>query len=284
MYETTFDWRPDGHDRIDLLCDGLDTVATVSVNGATVGTTANMHRSYRFDVGRHLTPGSNRLRVEFESPYTYAERLRSRLGDRPASYDEPYPFIRKMACNFGWDWGPTLVTSGIWRPITLHSWSAARLAEVRPLVSVDGADGRVDVHVAVERAVQIPLTVTAEVAGVLQELTLPPGQDQGVMSLRVPGPRLWWPRGYGEQPLYPLTVRLGDEVWTRRIGFRTMELDTAPDPAGGSVFGLRVNDRPVFVKGFNWIPDDCFPTRVTDERLGQQLGQAVDAGANLLRV
>ena len=117
VYETRFDWHDDGAPRVDLSCEGLDTVATVMLNGAVVGRTENMHRSYRFDVRSLLVEGVNILRVEFGSAYAYAEAARERTGDRPcASINEPYHFIRKMACNFGWDWGPNLVTAGIWQP------------------------------------------------------------------------------------------------------------------------------------------------------------------------
>ncbi|WP_068925936.1 glycoside hydrolase family 2 protein [Planobispora rosea] len=272
-YRTAFTWRPDGSDRTDLVCEGLDTVATVLLNGVEVAATANMHRSYRFAVRDLLRDGENTLEVRFGSPYRYAEQRRAELGERPGAYAEPYPFIRKMACNFGWDWGPTLVTSGIWRSIGLHSWSEARLAEVRPLVRADG----VDVHVRVERAGDAPVTVSADVAGVGAEVKLDRGQSEGVLRLDVPGAELWWPLGYGAQPLYPLTVTAGTDRWRREIGFRTVELDE-------DAFRLIVNGRPVFVRGFNWIPDDCFPARVTPERLAERFGQAVDAGANALRV
>nr|WP_258545035.1 hypothetical protein [Micromonospora provocatoris] len=144
VYETTFDRQPGDDDRADLVCAGLDTVATVTLNGVEVGRTENQHRSYRFDVRALLRPGGNTLAVRFDSPYRYAEAHRDRLGDRPNAYPEPFHFIRKTACNFGWDWGPALVTAGIWQDITLHTWSTARLASVRPLVTVVDGTGRVE--------------------------------------------------------------------------------------------------------------------------------------------
>lgn len=278
-YRTTFDWRPGEGYRTDLVCEGLDTVATVAVNGVEVGRTANMHRRYRFDLTGALVPGDNTLEILFTAPYTYAEAMRSTLGDRPGPYGEPYPFIRKMACNFGWDWGPTLVTSGIWRPVGLHTWTGSRLAEVRPLVTVTaGGTGHVEVPVRVGRhGAAGEVTVAASVGGVTAHTVLPPGQDEGRVVLDVPEVELWWPRGHGGQPLYPLTVSTGEDAWHADIGFRTVALD--PD-----AFRLVVNGRPVFVKGFNWIPDDCFPARVTPGRLADRFGQALDAGANALRV
>ncbi|MET8336398.1 glycoside hydrolase family 2 protein [Streptosporangium canum] len=275
-YETAFTWNADSHDRADLLCEGLDTVATIELNGVAVAGVANQHRSYRFAVRELLREGENTLRVRFASPHAYAEARRAELGHRPGAYEAPYQFIRKMACNFGWDWGPAVVTSGIWRPIGLHSWSGARLASVRPLVS---GDGHVEVHVTVERATDAPVTVTAAVAGVEREVRLAAGEREAVLELRVEDPRLWWPRGYGAQDRYELVVRLGEESWTGRIGFRDVRLDRT-----GEGFTLVVNGVPVFVRGVNWIPDDCFPARVTRERLAERFGQATGANVNLLRV
>lgn len=285
-YETVFTWHADGHHRTDLVCEGLDTVAAIELNGVEVARVANQHRSYRFAVREFLREGENSLRVRFASPLEYAEARRAELGDRPGAYEAPYQFIRKMACNFGWDWGPAVVTSGIWRPIGLEGWSVARLASVRPLVS---GDGRVEVHVTVERAGDlpaVPLTLSAEVAGIVVETVLAPGEREAVLALRVPDPRLWWPRGYGGQDRYELAVRLSErtgealgEAWTRRIGFRDVRLDRTDE-----AFTVVVNGVPVFVRGANWIPDDCFPARVTRERLAERFGQAAGANVNLLRV
>jgi beta-mannosidase len=287
-YQTAFQWDPAAGQRTDLVCAGLDTVATVTLNGVTLGSTANMHRGYRFDVTSTLRAGANTLEVRFDSAYRYAEELRDRLGDRPNAYPEPFNFVRKMACNFGWDWGPTLVTAGIWQGIGLHTWSTARLATVRPLVTVAGGTGRVDVHVEVERAGDEPVTVEAAVAGVRAEAVIAAGARSAVLRIDVADPELWWPRGHGDQARYALdvTLRAGDQVldtWQRRIGFRSVRLDTVADDHG-SAFTVVVNDVPVFVRGVNWIPDDVFVTRVTAERYAERLAQACDANINFLRV
>ncbi|SDS87472.1 glycoside hydrolase family 2 protein [Actinopolymorpha singaporensis] len=320
-YATSFDWTPDGSDRVDLVCDGLDTVATVELNGEVVATTQNMHRSYRFDVGGRLREGRNELVVTFASAQAYAERLRDELGDLPgpnSATPEPFNFIRKMACNFGWDWGPVLVTAGIWKSIGLHSWSGARLARVRPVVDVDLGEqrdvataGRVRVLADVEYAgpalagsdgdsgaagggVKAGLTLTASVAGSRAEVEVPAGATSAEVELSVDNPRLWWPHGHGEQPLYDLAVELSGgsegtlDGWSRRVGFRQVQLDTEPDdaadPEAGSAFTLVVNGVPVFARGANWIPDDCFPSRVDAARYRARLQQAKDAHIDLLRV
>ncbi|MBB6348428.1 glycoside hydrolase family 2 protein [Nonomuraea muscovyensis] len=276
-YETVFDWSPTGHERTDLVCEGLDTVALIELNGQRIGETANMHRSYRFDVAGALREGENRLSVTFDSPYAYAERVRAELGDRPGAYAEPYPFIRKMACNFGWDWGPTLVTSGIWRPIGLHAWSGVRIADVRPLVSLHDATARVDVHVKVDGGAAAE--VTASLGEVSGQARIPAGRTDAVITLEVPDPALWWPRGHGDQPLHELVVTAGDDVWRRDIGLREVRLRT-----DDGAFTLAVNGVDVFLRGVNWIPDDCFPTRVGRDRYAARLAQACEAGVNLVRV
>src|SRR5438552_7490985 len=276
VYETAFDWRPTRADRTDLVCAGLDTDATVSVNGAAVGRTANMHRSYRFDVGALLRPGTNRLAVRFDPAYRYAEEVRERVGARPNAYPEPFQYVRKMACNFGWDWGPTLVTAGIWQPIGLHAWSGARLAEVRPLSTMDS----VTVHVRVESVDDRPLTVAAAVAGRRATATVHDGQ--AVVTIAVPGVARWFPTGHGEPARHPLTVTLHSgestlNTWRHPLGFREVRLDLDP-------FTVVVNGTPVCVRGVNWIPDDAFVTRVDRARYAARLDQAAGAGANYLRV
>ncbi|WP_439331905.1 hypothetical protein [Nonomuraea deserti] len=126
-----------------------------------------------------------------------------------------------------------------------------------------------EVHVRVERVTEAPVTVTAEAAGVTAGQRV--GGRAAVLALRVPDPEPWWPRGYGEQPLYDLTVRLGEQEWRGRVGFRSVELDR-------EAFRLRVHGVPVFVKGVNWIPDDCFAPRITGDRLAERFGQATAGG------
>ncbi|MFD7462278.1 MULTISPECIES: glycoside hydrolase family 2 protein [unclassified Streptomyces] len=275
------------HERVDLVFDGLDTAATITLDGRELGRTRNMHRRYRFDVtGRH-----GGLHVEFASAYDEAEFVQVLTGDRPNVYPEPFQYIRKMACSFGWDWGPTLVTAGIWRPVRLERWSTARLAEVRPHVTVTDGTGRVEIHIDVERTERgagRPLAVRATAVGAVGRAVV--DGTRAVLKLDVPDVALWWPRGYGEQPLYDLEVTLvedGDEepldTWHRRIGFRTVELDRSPD-AHGTGFTFVVNGVRVFARGVNWIPDDVFPSRVTPDRYRARLVQAAEAGVDLVRI
>ncbi|RKT72607.1 beta-mannosidase [Saccharothrix variisporea] len=273
-------------ERVDLAFDGLDTVAAVELNGVVLGSTANMHRSYRFDVRDHLREGVNQLVVTLRSALTFAEEQEASLGWRDRAYGHPFNAIRKMACSFGWDWGPDLQTAGIWRPVRLERWDTARLAEVRPLVTVDDdGTGRVEVHVTVDRASDAPVAVEATVDG--RSETVVVEGDRAVVTVLVPEVDLWWPAGYGDHPLYDLDVVLkaGEPVDERhrRIGFRTITVDTTPDDIG-TPFTFVVNGEPIFAKGANWIPDDHFVTRITRDRLARRVDQAVAANMNLLRI
>lgn len=292
-YERQLDLAPAADDeRVDLVLEGVDTVATITFDGHELGRTANQHRSYRYDVRALLRPDSQRLRVLLSSAIVHAEAEAERLGARPLAYAQPFNMIRKMACSFGWDWGPDLQTAGLWKPVRVQRWRTARLAQVRPLVTVDpDGTGRVRVHADLERSGlpggDRPVTVRARVLGADVTVTVPGDGTSAVVDLEVPRAPLWWPVGHGAQPLPELTVTLAadDELdtWTGRIGFRTVEVDTVPDD-DGTPFTFRVNGRPIFVKGANWIPDDHLLTRLTRDRLARRLDQAVDAHLNLLRV
>ncbi|TDT74671.1 beta-mannosidase [Arthrobacter sp. AG258] len=293
-YQTSIRWDSEECEQIDLVFDGLDTVADVVLDGVTVGQTRNMHRSYRFDVTRQLKTGVHDLAVRFTSAYTEAEKWQAALGDRPNAYPEPFHFIRKMACSFGWDWGPTLVTAGIWRPARLEGWSTARISSVRPLTDVADGVGTVDFHVDIERTHQgadrsIDIEVTLE-GGPSGRAILKAGQNSTVLTLTVEDARVWQPRGYGSQELYHASVRILDagtgtelDIWGRRIGFRHVELDREIDEVG-SQFLFRINGVGVFAKGVNWIPDDIFPSEMTPERYRKRLEQAAEANCNMVRV
>ncbi|WP_432501915.1 glycoside hydrolase family 2 protein [Kineococcus arenarius] len=279
-------------ERVDLVFEGLDTVATVTIDGTEVASTRNMHRTYRLDI-RELLTGSNRLAVRFDSALEHAEKVEAQLGRRPRAYPHPVNAVRKMACSFGWDWGPDLQTAGIWRPVRVQRWRTARLAAVRPLASLDGGTGRLAVHVDVERsgledAGELLVEAGLPALGVTGTARLAPGAAAAVVLLEVPGAPVWWPVGYGGQPLVDLEVHLsaaGRELDARalRTAFRSVAIDTTPDEHG-SRFALLVNGVPVFVRGVNWIPEDHLLTRLTRDDYAAAFDRALGANVNLLRV
>jgi len=299
-YATTLDpdaldlESPASDERVDLVFEGIDTIGSIRIGGdahrVELGRTYNMHRSYRFDISPHLDGSSVDMEVDLQSATGYVEAERDRLEDRPRAYGPPYNFIRKMACSFGWDWGPDFRTAGLWKPVLVERWRVARLAQVRPIVTLDAAGtGRVELRIDRERLdPNASLTITADILGHRVERPVDAGAGTATLVIDVPDAPVWWPIGYGEQPLAELTVALSTDdqeldIWQRRLGFRTVKLDTSPDE-NGTQFTLSVNDRPLFAKGVNWIPDDHFLTRITAERLERRLDQAVAANVNLLRV
>ncbi|HEY5455148.1 MAG TPA: hypothetical protein VIJ96_06750 [Acidothermaceae bacterium] len=288
-YDTVFDWDGDACEA-DLVALGLDTVATIELNDVVIARTSNMHRGYRFPVRDKLRPGPNALAITFTAGLTAAEDASAALGPRPHVNAHPFNALRKMACSYGWDWGPDLATAGIWRPLLLETWHDARIGSVRPLVEVDGTTGLLHAHIDVVRSVDYDcaLQLDVHVGGSSASRTLAPGETSAVIDVAVSDVNLWWPRGYGEQPLYPVTVTLsGDNrklaTWAGTVGFRTVQLDTGADERG-SAFTFSVNGVPVFARGTNWIPDDIFPSRMTRERYAERLTQARDANVNLVRV
>lgn len=284
-YRTTLPADPDAREVLEF--DGLDTLATVLVDGVEVAATRNQHRRYTIDVAEG-SDSERALEVRFASAVRHGEAERERLGELPNAYPAPFNYLRKMACNFGWDWGPTLVTAGIWREARSIRGAGVRLHRVAPRVAVRGSSATVSVEVQLAGDTGAPLRLRAEVAGLSADVELPAGSERGSVELIVEAPPLWWPRGLGDQPLSELRVTVADETgvtdtWSQRIGFRSVELDTSEDEIG-SAFAFVINGAVVPVRGANWIPDDCFLPRVTPERLRQRLTQAADAGINLLRV
>lgn len=290
-YRTTFEWTSTDDDRHDLVADGLDTAATLTLNGTVVAETANQHRSYRFDVSSLLVAGTNELVVEFRSPIEFAREQEALLGALPTVMHHPFNAVRKMASNFGWDWGIDVSSSGIVKRIGLESWSGVRIASVRPLVDVEGlvagaatGHGVLTAHVDLEWAGALDeADVEVTVAGVTSRVTASPSQSSVVVRVDAGEVPLWYPCGYGAQPLHDVTVAVGDARWARRVGFRTVSLDTAPDEHG-TPFTIGINGVPVYAKGANWIPGDPFITRMTPERYRTSVVDAVEAGMNILRI
>ena len=301
-YERTFTWDAGspghGAERHDLVALGLDTLATMVLNGTVVALTENQNRSYRWSVGHLLREGENTIAITFAAPVPAAERREAEHGGELFHVNHhPYNALRKTAANFGWDWGIDVATSGIWRSIGIESWSGARLESVRPLVEVlphgsgSAATGILHAHVTLEQqGLPLPRTVTVTVSRDGQTWS---GRADivttGVVDVVVPQVELWWPRGHGEQPLYDVVVTLdpetiaGAEPWAHAIGFRTVEIDTTPD-ATGTPFVLRVNGCDIEVRGANWIPDDAFVTRIDRARLERRVADATEANINLLRI
>ncbi|HEY8309228.1 MAG TPA: hypothetical protein VIG47_01665, partial [Gemmatimonadaceae bacterium] len=214
-YRSEIEWHGSDEQRTDLVFDGLDTMAVISFNGEEIGRTFNQHRTYRFDVSGRMRPGANALEVRFDSAWEYAERIQAELGELPNAYPSPFNFVRKMAANFGWDWGPQLVTAGIWKNVRLESWTEVRLAEVRAALTLDDVHGVA--HVTAKLALAEAKGGTSvsnrllemEIAGRKVKVSVPATVRDGELidaEVRVPDAALWWPRGMGAPIGSPTTV------------------------------------------------------------------------------
>lgn len=280
-------------DRVLLRCEGLDTLATLKLNGHVLGSTDNMFRGWEFDVKPLLTDGANEIEITFASPYPVMAR---RNAEQPLyewiGSHEPKgrAWVRKEPCSFGWDWGAVLPSCGIWRPIEILGYDEGRLHSFLALQD-HSQPGRVGLEVAVEAELVRPVSASARVtlqhAGrLVAKATIPCPGGQGRAALEIKNPQLWWPAGMGRQPLYEVTVELlnpdGQVLgrMTKRIGLRRLEL---LPPEGALPLRFAVNGVPFFAKGANLIPTDVFVTRVTPERLRRYVADAVAVNMNSLR-
>ncbi len=284
------------HESVRLRCEGLDTFATIRINGHEVGRADNMHRTWQFDVKEALHAGENHIEIRFASVWPYIrenESIRHLETSSHIAHEHPgRPWVRKEQSNFGWDWGPVLVTSGIWREIGLLAFDGPQIADLHlrqqhepGLVSLSASvrldspckagDHRLEFRLSLDG--RIVTTAESRFSG-----------DTACAVVDVPNPRLWFPAGMGEQPLYVATVRRlsakGDllEEASRRIGLRKIELVRENDPWGES-FYFRVNGVPFFAKGSNWIPADAL-RRSGAATYRHLLESAVEANQNMIRV
>ncbi len=278
------DFVPDpallAREHLDLVAEGLDTLAVLRLNGREIARTESMFQGWRWPLKELLKKGRNELTITFASPLDYI-RARKKPDHFP-EWNDPVggcSLIRKEQCSFGWDWGPRLVSSGIWLPIFLQGWDANRIESVH--VRQDHEGGRVRLKIA-------PITSRAGATWRTRLSLRGKLVAEGNLELLVGQPELWWPNGHGDQPLYDLSVELiqGGRVidtWKKRIGLRTIVLDRHRDAAGES-FQFVVNGRAIFAKGANWIPAHSFITEASRALYDNLLTSAAQAHMNMIRV
>ena len=273
-------------DAVLLRCHGLDTLATLEVNGRQAGKADNMHRTWEFDVKALLHEGENAVRITFASPTKFIREAYERQpleGTTDAMLG--FPYLRKAHCMFGWDWGPRLPDAGIWRDLELIGVKTARLRDVSVLQ--DHQEGRVTLNVIsrTERVTDGETKVSVTVTSPDGQVFTAEGED---CSLTIDHPQLWWPAGYGDQPLYSVEVTLSDgsgilDTWKKHIGLRTMTIRREKDQWGES-FCHCVNGVDVFAMGADYIPEDNLLPRVNPERTRRLLEDAKAANMNAVRV
>jgi beta-mannosidase len=280
---------------IDLVFDGLDTCAQVYLNGTLLLTSDNMFRTYRLSAKPYLKVGDNQLRVVFTSPIRGAEKIADQDPWRSETHTQERWYIRKAAYQYGWDWSPRFVTSGVWRPARLEAWDEARISDlnVRQL-DVTKQSAHVLAQVEVTASVDTPATVTLHygVAGkeftATQTTELHAGVNHVELPITIDHPELWYPAGYGSQPIYTFHASVAirgemQDAFDVRTGLRSVELRRDPDPWGRS-FEFVVNGIPIFAKGANVVPFDSFPSRVPVAQIRDILQSAKDANMNIIRI
>lgn len=280
------------HDSVELVCDGLDTLAEVRLNGSVLGSTDNMFRQYRWDVRDLLRAGSNEMQIVFGSPvcYTAAKQAARALPE----VNDPLPggpYLRKVPSHYGWDWGPKLAAIGIWRNVRLEASTTARLDDVHLRQRHTEGTVTISATVQIRRWDDAPLVATLLLTapdGSTQQASAALSEDSATLEIVVDDPQVWWPNGYGAQPLYTAEVTLGSgdttlDTRSYGLGLRTVELRQEPDEWGRS-FTFVINGQPIFAKGANWIPADSFPTRITPAQLDDLLESAAAAHHNMLRI
>jgi beta-mannosidase len=279
---------------VDLVFDGLDAAADVYLNGVKVLSADNMFRVWRVPVKGHLKAGKNLLRVVFPSPIKAAQEVAAGDAFRLRSMTADKTYIRKAAYEYGWDWGPRFVTSGIWRPVRLEAWDKVRIADfaIRQRdVSRDVAHANAEVEVEASTAGSARVSVRYTDNGKPVILTtlanLHAGRNVIDIPVEIRQPKLWYPAGYGDQTLYEFTAQvskggLAADKRKAKAGLRTIVLHRELDKWGRS-FELVVNGIPVFAKGADVIPFDSFPNRVTTANYRRILESARDANMNMIR-
>ncbi len=291
-YEVCFDSDEEmkKQDQVLLHFDGLDTIADIYLNQKHIGKAYNMHRIWEYDVTDCLREKENLLRVVLHSPLKYIrEEFRKcrTMGSEDAM--DGFVHMRKAHCMFGWDWGAHLPDAGIFRPVSLIGVKKARLLGV--YVRQEHVDGEVRLHLNPEVSEAV-CTVDQEGLVYTAEIKAPDGSVQSYADspkeVLIERPQLWWPNGYGGQPLYTVKVTLyadGEpvDVWERRIGLRTMTMRIRKDE-WGECFAHEVNGVAVFAMGADYIPEDHLLGRVSLQTTRKLLEQCVAANHNAIRV
>ncbi len=279
-------------DKIVLQCEGLDTLCEIRLNGHLLGDTGNMHRTYEFDIGKLLAAGENNIHVLFRSPIRFIEKEQEKYplwGIVDAV--QGFPHLRKAHSMFGWDWGPQLPDMGIWRNISVRGYRQARLDDV--YIVQEHEDGRVSLDIRLRcgnwstEAPVVSITVTAPDG---KEITTDSvcNQYESHHFIDVGNPELWWPNGYGKQPLYRVRVALKSDgslldEKILKIGLRTMRVRREKDQWGES-FEFNVNGISIFAMGADYIPEDNILSRCSKDKTESLIKDCIAANFNCIRV
>ena len=296
-YRTTVQATPEtlSRENVELVFEGLDTACTIYLNGKRIATPNNMFRAWRIDVKSALHAGSNDLQIMFPAPMKAAEAVAEKDPWHSRTHTDPKGYIRKAVYEFGWDWGPRFATSGIYLPAYLEAWDGARIDDIfveQETVSQASADLDVHADILASKQEKVTVSVSYGIGGTSlhQErvVTLTPGSNRISFPIEITHPQLWFPSGYGAQPIYHFHVAVaedGHELDTKdaKTGLRSVILRRDLDKWGRS-FEFDINGIPIFAKGADIVPFDSFPSRVTDAKYRHILQSAKDANMNMVRL
>ena len=296
-YRTTIDATKAtlSRENVELVFEGLDTACSIFLNGNRIATANSMFQEWRLDVKSQLHVGANDLRIVFPAPMKAAETVAENDPWHSRTHTDPKGYIRKAVYEFGWDWGPRFATSGVYRPVYLEVWDSARVKDI--FVEQEGvttASAHLDVHADVLASKETKANVSVNYGLAGEELhadrlvTLAPGTNRISFPIEVTHPQLWYPSGYGAQPIYHFHVSVKEDgheldAQDAKTGLRSVVLRRDLDKWGRS-FEFIVNGIPVFAKGAAVIPFDSFPNRVTSEKYRRILQSAKDANMNMVRL
>ena len=282
-----------------LAFDGLDTFAHVKLDGKTILQSDNMFLPHRIDVTEAVqSKADHDLEIEFDSAFLKAREIKDQHPDHKFicfNGDSARLAVRKAQYHWGWDWGPVLMCAGIWRPIRLEIY-AIKVADLRTDITISDDHKLATIGACAEiegvenQNTQVKATFTISLGDkelMSRQVEVTP-DGQAIAELQVPDPELWWPNGYGKQPLYIFSAEVSTVEGTvlhtdsRRVGLRKVQLVQEPDGLGKS-FYFRINDVDIFCGGSCWIPTDSFLTNVTPEKYRAWVELMVPANQKMIR-
>jgi len=292
VYQTKFDFNGNTKNNVDLVFEGLDTICEIYLNEVKLGGTDNMFLTYTYNVKNILRPADNKLKIIIKSPIRYASQQEKKYGKLHVALNSSRVYIRKAQYSFGWDWGPSFPTSGIWRIVYLREWSNAKIdslvfntkkigknyAEVEVIASI---------NTLATKGISLVISLSNGDSVFEQNVSIQRSKNNRI-EFKIKDPKLWWPNGEGDQNLYLLQVKIIDDTnlihdeVERKVGIRTIELILKDKEA--STFKFRINNRNIYCKGVNWIPADSFLPRVTHKKYADLLTLAKHANINMVRV
>lgn len=299
VFTRTFDLAENflSQTHIALVCEGLDTLAEISINGTLLAKTDNMHRTWKFQVKDLLHTGSNEIRIVFRSVLRYIENYpyapHKKINYIPCGCMGGNQLLRKSHSMFGWDWGPQTIDAGIFRDIYLQGYSHARIKDIR-IHQQHAKNISVQTSIALSESVPsqklcVELFESGNDKPLQKEICITNANGMAAVDFIIENPKLWWPNDYGDQPLYIIKTTLLDEngtnleCITKRIGLRTLTISQEKDE-WGTEFAFCVNGVKIFTRGGNYIPDDCLYTRITEKKIDYLLESCRRAHFNCIRV